>query len=208
MCKGVGHGSNYYGKPPTIAKHLRMDVGPVHSFQSQYFGRFPGIPKWHAAVARQLQTKGFLTTPFNRRRHFFGRRFEDETLREAIANVPQSFIGDYLNIGLRKVWENQTLRSAGLELLAQVHDAILIQYPTDQEQIIVPQVLDLMSFPVTIRDIDGQERELVIPTSAEVGWNWGHYELSDNPHGLIKFRRGEPDERTAPKETTLLDCRL
>ena len=34
---------------------------------------------------RQIQTQGFLTTALGRKRHFLGRRFDENTLREAIA---------------------------------------------------------------------------------------------------------------------------
>ena len=186
MAKRLGHGSNYYGTPPTMAKHIKMPVDLVRDFQQAYFKAFPGIRQWHHEVAKQLQTQGFLTTALSRQRYFLGRRFDDTTLREAIAYEPQSIVAELLNLWLWRVFEHLP----EVELLAQIHDAILIQYPKEIENEILPKVLALAKIPVAF-----PHSTLIIPASCEVGYNWGKSNKA-NPSGLIKWTghdgRSEP----------------
>jgi DNA polymerase-1 len=177
MAKRGGHGTNYYGKPRTMAMHLKVTTSVMEAFQKSYFSAFPGIRGWHTYVAAELQTRGSITTPLGRKRNFFGRRYEDATLREAIAYVPQSMVADILNLGLWRVWKYEKRA----ELLAQVHDAILIQYDEEVEEEVLTSVQDLMKVPVTLAG-----RTIIIPTEASVGWNWAHYD-TENPNGLKKW---------------------
>ena len=84
-----------------------------------------------------------------RRRQFWSRLNDNSTLRQAIAYVPQSTIGDLLNLGLLKVWKN--LKHTGLDILAQVHDAILGQCDIDKVDTLMPQVLEQMNNPLEIK---------------------------------------------------------
>ena len=199
MAKRGGHGTNYYGKPPTMAKHLKVPVGLVEHFQSEYFKAFPGIPRWHKLVAQELQTTGFLQTPFSRGRHFFGRLTDEATLRKAIAFLPQSSIADYLNTGMLRVWK----QFPEVQLLAQEHDAILVQYPKDLESELIPKIEQTLMFPVQFKD-----RELIIPVESCVGWNWGNHDKEANPNGLVKWRGCDAREETIIEETPFLDRRI
>ena len=100
-----------------------------------------------------------------RRRQFWGRLNDNATLREGIAYVPQSTIGDLLNLGLLKVWSN--LRYEGIDILAQVHDAILGQCDVDKVDELMPKVLYQMNNPLKIKG-----KEMIIPSSIEVGKTW------------------------------------
>jgi DNA polymerase-1 len=188
LSKKLGHGSNYYGTPPTMARHAKITTKLAQLFQDRYFPAFPGIPKWHRYVAQQLQQHQVLTTPFGRTRHFFGRPNDDATLREAIAFVPQSSTGDRMNLALWRIWKH--LRGAGVQLIAQVHDAVYFQYPERaDEQEIISEALQL----IDIR-LSHNGRELIVPGEAKVGWNWGNWDEKKNPNGLKKFKG--KDERS------------
>lgn len=183
--KRGGHLSNYYGKPFTMARHLRLPVYVTEDFQERYFGAFPGIPRWHQSCATQLHAEGFLTTALGFQRYFFGRRYDDTTLREAIAFEPQSLVAFILNAGLIRIWSK--FRHC-VHLLFQVHDAVLVEYPEEMEGELIPQLIDCLRIPVEVR---GQT--MCIDADAQVGWNWRKMK-SNNPDGLIKWT-GQ-DERT------------
>jgi DNA polymerase-1 len=168
MAKRAGHASNYNGTAWTIARVLKVPQAKIEEFQDKYFTAFPGIRLWHSEVQQQLQGRAKLQTPIGRVRHFFGRTKDDATLREAIAHVPQSTVGDILNLGLYRVWKN--LSRHGVQILAQVHDAILFQYPTHYD-ILVENVMEQMSIEVVINGIG-----VTIPVDAEVGYYWGNME--------------------------------
>ncbi len=191
MAKRAGHGTNYYGKPRTMAKFLKIDEEIVEEFQHKYFNAFPGIKKWHQTTASTLQLTQALTTCLGRTRHFFGRPADDTTLREAIAYEPQSVVGELLNLALWRVWRESHWGSLKeIEILAQVHDAILIQYPEEIEDSIIPKVINTMEIAVPIHG-----KTMTIPVSAEVGWNWRKYS-KENLSG-IKSYDGK-DERQKP----------
>ena len=137
MAKVLGHGTNYNGQPYTMAQHTKLDQKLIANFQLRYFAAFTAHKRWHAAVAETLRRDGFLVSLSGRRRWFFGRRDDDATIREAIAYDPQGSVGDILNRGMLQVW-----RTKKVQVLLQIHDAILIQYPEDRENEIVPAMLE------------------------------------------------------------------
>lgn len=198
LAKRAGHLSNYMGTAATMASSLHIERSLAAAFQAKYFELFPALPRWHRWVAEQLQTKGFLITPFGRKRFFFGRRNSDETLREAIAFVPQSAgTGDYLNLGLWRIWRRLW---PAVEVLTQVHDAVLIQYREEVEAEVIPKVQEYLKV-----DLNFNGRNFFIPSEVLVGWNWSHFnpkEPLENPWGIKAWpddRRGGPPQRTAPQ---------
>jgi DNA polymerase I len=188
MAKVLGHGTNYNGKPYTMSKHTKLAAPLIAEFQAKYFGAFPAHQRWHAAVASELIQYGHLTTITGRRRWFFGRRNDDTTIREAIAFGPQGAVGDILNLGMLKVW-----RLNVCQLLMQIHDAILIQYPEELEDEILPKVLKEIQVEVPL--VNG--RTLVIPSEAQVGWNWAKAD-EENPEGLMKWKGNDKRTRDTP----------
>jgi DNA polymerase-1 len=181
MSKRGGHGSNYYGTPFTMARHLKVPTKLMEEFQPKYFSAFPGIPKYHRWVAEQLQITRSLTTVFGRERTFFGRANDDTTLREAIAYLPQSATGDRLNLILYRVWKHMP----EVQLLAQVHDALYFQFDESlNESDVVAKALNL--FHVPLYD-EKSSRSYDVPGEAKTGWNWGDYDAETNPKGLKKF---------------------
>lgn len=182
MAKRGGHGTNYYGTPRTMARHLKVEEKVMVDFQKSYFKPFSGIRSWHEWVSRELAMNSSLTTLLGRKRIFYGRPGDDATLREAIAFEPQSVVGDLLNCALWRVWAHEKR----VQILGQVHDAIIFQYKTepnnpDLEADIINSVLKLTQIPIIAR-----ERELIIPSECMVGWNWSKAD-ANNPLGLVKW---------------------
>jgi len=203
MAKRGGHGTNYYGTPRTMAGHLKVEPRIMEEFQSKYFKAFSEIPEWHLFVKRELQTKGYLITPLGRRRHFFGRRDDDSTLREAIAFVPQSTIADYEDLGLYRVFEEGLNKRLPVEVMIQVHDAVLIMYPEEKETEVLEAVKKILRFTFTLNG-----RTFSIPVEAKSGWNWSNYDENKNPDGLKLYNGTESRTRQRSATTTLMDARL
>lgn len=189
MSKRGGHASNYMGTPFILAQHLKIEQRVAQEFQERYFAQFPGIPRWHRSTIFTLQTERKLTTPLGRVRYFFGRPDDKETWKEAIAHVPQSVIGDVLNVGLWRA------ARAGVDIRAQVYDSILFEFPDGEDDYWVPLVLTCVKVPVPV---NGQL--MVIGADAAVGWNWSQdkEERGDNPHGLIDYVPGGDRRRRPP----------
>lgn len=186
MSKKLGHGSNYLGQPPTMAKHARIPVAIADQFQKDYFNAFPCIPIWHQSVFYNLENLGYLISPFGRRRFFFGRPKEGSTRREAVAHVPQSMTGDEINKALLNLW-----RGDRVQLMGQVHDSILFQFPEHLRDEIVPWALEQAKTMLVLE----HGREFTVPVEAKTGWNWGNVS-DDNPDGLRKWKGGDERKRT------------
>jgi DNA polymerase I len=164
LAKKLGHGTNYYGKPRTMAKHTKTAVELIEDFQKRYFAGFPCIKEWHEHIKAMLKDEGQITTLFGRRRCFFGRPTEDSTLREAIAYAPQSMTADEINEGMLNLF-----RTNRVQLLVQVHDSLLFQYPEEEEDEIIPMALEKLRVPLVL----ARGREFAVPVDAKTGWNWG-----------------------------------
>jgi DNA polymerase-1 len=204
MAKKGGHGTNYYGTPKTMAGHLKMPVDTIAEFQHKYFTAFPNIPVWHKKVIQAIQLEHKITTCFGRERLFFGRASDASTWREAIAFEPQSTIADTLNFAAWRVqrrWQGKTV-----ELLAQVHDAIVVQYPEELEDELLPEILQEMIYPIPIHG-----RTMIIGVDAETGWNWCHFNPknpAENPDGIKKYKGHDDRTRQNLPHDNFLDWKL
>lgn len=198
MSKVLGHGTNYEGQPYTMRQHTKVALDVIEEFQQLYFEAFPELPAWHQRVKDILWTDGFLINLLGRRRRFFGRRNEADTQRKAIAYDPQGSVADILNRDMLEVW-----RLGIVQLMLQIHDAILIQYPEEKEDELIPQVLNAMRTEVPLEG----GRSLLIPNDVQTGWNWGKHS-ADNPDGLKKYSGTDPRKRGRFPSTSILDRRF
>jgi DNA polymerase I-like protein with 3'-5' exonuclease and polymerase domains len=177
--------SNYLLKPKNAAEHLKIPVSMAEEFQSNYYSAFSAIPKFHQWVAEQLQTKMYLTNVFGRRRDFFDRPDSDETIRKAVAYLPQSATGDRLNLGLYRIWKHMP----HVQLVAQVHDAVYFQAPNSYDKkLIDTQTKACLEVPLYIGD-----RKYLVPSEGKVGFNWGnYYDEKDAERDLAEDRLPRP----------------
>jgi len=194
MCKKLGHGSNYGGKPGTLSEQTKLPLTVVTAFQPKYFRAFPRLLDWHEWVDNQLRRYGNLTSLTGRSRWFFGRRSDDSTLREAIAYDPQCSLADIVNTAMLNLWRQRTAT-----LLFQDHDALTFQYPARDEDKIIPQLLKGLQVPIELAN----GRTLLIPFDAKCGWNKGDYNAETNPDGLKDWKPG--DKRKRSPEVSILD---
>lgn len=214
MCKKLGHGSNYGGKPQTLSTQTKLPISVVHDFQPKYFIAFPAHSQWHGWVERELRKTGYLVSLMGRKRWFFGRRNDDSTLRAAIAYDPQGSLADIVNRAMLRIWR-QTYHPGPLKdvaLMMQDHDALTFMYPEEQEDEIIPKLISELREPIEL----SHNRVLEIPYDAKVGWNKGEYccgnksdpkckecRKSPNPDGLRDWVPG--DTRKRRPEVHILD---
>jgi len=202
MAKRLGHGTNYIGSAYQMAKHIHVEKKIVEDFQDIYLNRaFPGIAQWHQTTATLLQTQGYLDTPFGRRRYFFSRLDSEDTLKEAIAYVPQSTIGEWLNLALWRMWYHMDLHGNGdFQCMMQVHDAVLVHYKDIShkfQQDILAKACAYMEFP-----IKAKYGTFIIPANVEgVGWNWRKYKEGTNNDGLLGLKKDEATNRKRTRST-------
>jgi DNA polymerase-1 len=192
--KKLGHGTNYYGTPPTMAMHTKVEKGQIVLFQQRYFEGFPLIgsydrdptrKNWHNWVRAQLDQFGFIITPhFSRRRYFFGRPDDDRTLREAIAYAPQSMTADEVDQGMIQVWEWKAREKIDIRFHIQVHDSALFSVPIKEAHELIPLVIEHMKVEWELKG----GRKFQVPLEAKVGYNWRDFDKNENLAGLVKYK--------------------
>lgn len=87
------------------------------------------------------------------------------------------------------------------ELLLENHDSIVVQYPEEKEDEIIPKILNLLHNELPLQ----HSRTLTIPYGCQTGWNWGKFS-KDNPNGLKDYRPN--DKRSRAPEVDILDRKL
>lgn len=194
MCKKLGHGSNYGGRPATLAQQAKLPEPVVIDFQPKYFRAFPSHIRWHSWVEDQLRRVGFLVNLTGRKRWFFGRRNDPSTLREAIAYDPQGSLADIVNRAMLRIWRERTAL-----VMMQDHDALTFMYPEDTEDEVIPLLQKQLIQTIPLKN----GRVLSIPYDCKVGWNKGEYDAKKNPDGLRDYTPG--DQRKRQPQVSLMD---
>ena len=192
LAKRLGHGTNYDGLM-SVGQATHLPMKQIKEFQARYFAGFPCIKAWHEWVQEQLDTTRQITTLYHRRRTFFGRPNDKKVFREALAFAPQSMTGDEMNAGWLRLWRSDPYREGRIQVLNQVHDSLLIQYREEDEDWIVPFIIDTLTERLELKG----GREFVMPVEAAIGWNWA-YASKANPNGLLGWKGPRKDTRETP----------
>lgn len=125
-------------------------------------GAFSKIKRWQEDTIAEVQTNGFLITPFGRRRTFWGHRNDQATLREAVAFRPQSIVVDYLNYGLRRAWSEL---EPVVQVLQQGHDSFLSQVDIADADVYIRKIVECLD-----NEIEVNGRPMKIPVDVKIGY--------------------------------------
>lgn len=172
LAKRIIHASNYGMGPVTFAKTAGISIPESKRLLNAYFAEYPRIRLWHMQIASILKRSGrVLVTPLGRKRIFLN-KWNDALLKEAYAYQAQSTVADLLNMGLRATHEHY--KNSDVEILLQIHDAILLQCPRDMVPEVARTVKRLLEIPIEINN-----HTLLIPADITVGDSWGSLEDYD-----------------------------
>lgn len=151
--KSLCHGTNYLGKPSGLAGRVGLIVHEVERIQKWYFGKFPRIAAYQEALKRQVEQRRFVKNPFGYRRYYFD-RIEGTIFNQAIAWIPQSSVGLLIN----HIWAKIVDECPEVQILLQVHDSLVGQYPIELRDVIRPKLLEVSKIVIPYAD------PLIIPT--------------------------------------------
>lgn len=123
-CKQGIHATNYGVSTKTLAITLGWTIATTSEFMRKWFSLHPNIPDiWHEKVEHELQTKRQASNRFGYRRVYFDRI--SGLLPEALAWGPQSTVAITCNKGGVQLRRNLPW----IDVLLQVHDELVIQFP-------------------------------------------------------------------------------
>ncbi len=168
--KKVVHGRNYRMGFQTMQDSLlkegfRLTLQECRNAGTAYTDANPRIEYLHQEISRALSTEQPLENAFGRRRRFFGRFNDEQTLKEAIAFLPQSEVADLISISIIAIefgtgelikmglWNGPELPPLwpDVQIHLQVHDAILWSCEPAQLDHLIPEVTKRMEIPITTK---------------------------------------------------------
>lgn len=183
VSKTLGHGSNYLGKPPHMARQSHIDVKLIEHYQSVYFSTCPELPQWHQWVVQQVQTKGEIVTMLGRARRFFGRPNDDSVIREAVAYEPQSVAADYCNESMLRLHKLILAGKLPATLRLSKHDELVFSCAESLEEQVETIIKEQMERRIILTSPNGDTRSWYVPAEVESGWNLGR-KSNENPNGI------------------------
>ena len=124
--KSFIHGTDYGGKPRTMAINCGISEAAAKIAQAKWFNAFPGIHRWQKRVAETLFSTHTVENRFGFKITYFDR--VDSVVPEALAWGPQSTVAIIINTVLRRVYDRWEARGDQVvQLLMQVHDSFVCQ---------------------------------------------------------------------------------
>lgn len=196
--KKANHGLNYDEGYKTFALMNEIPEFEAKKMVELYHQAYPNIRNiWYNRVQDRMRTDRTLTNYFGRKRRFYN-KLGDSLYKAAYAQEPQSTVSDNLNLGMCEIYESDEMSVAPLEMLAQVHDSVLSQYPDDDLGLLAECIAyQKMCMDKTIT-LNG--RTFTIGTDIKVGYNWAdmeevpfstdQQELVDNLKKVLQDARG------------------
>lgn len=188
--KKSNHGLNYDEGPNGFAMINEIDQAEAKKIVNMYHSIYPGIRIWYEAIKRQLQEDRTLTNCFSRAVRFLG-GWNDTLWKSAYSMLPQSSVVDSLNMGMVELYEDKAFAAPegyNADILAQVHDSILIQVP-------IANISTRESFEAfrerirtaTSPTLEYNNRQFKIASDYKFGLNWGEFNKDKNPNGMREF---------------------
>lgn len=128
----------------------------------------PFLRGWWESIQLQLKTNRTIATPkpFARKRVFYG-RLDDDLYREAYNFVPQSTVGDIINVACIDL--DRLLNSEDGRIILQVHDEIDLEVDEKRVQEVKYLVRQALEIPILVYD---DLPPLYIPVEITTGKNW------------------------------------
>ena len=158
------HALNYDMRAPTFAQQSGISLAEAKRCRALYFATFPKLDIWHREVAYRLTKSRTMCTPFGRKRLFLG-QYSETLVKEALAFVPQSTVGDITTRGVRLLHDSLP---TGASLALTVHDSITVDCAPEQVEEVIGLMQGALTYPLAING-----RTCVIPIDFKVGSNWG-----------------------------------
>lgn len=179
--KKSNHGYNYGLMAPAFALQNEVPEEDAQHSYDGYHDAYIGLHAWHDRVKLKLQKEKMLTNCFGRQVRLIG-RWDTHLWNQAYSFEPQSTVVDLINEAMYETYmqsaPGRDIYLRPVELLAQVHDSLVFQYPI-REGIYnmskaIMRIKELME-PTLM----GSQKEYILATDAKMGYSWGKKEMVD-----------------------------
>lgn len=187
--KKSNHGLNYDEGYLNFALLNEMEPIEARRIVTMYHDIYPGIRKSYEVTKRQLQKDRTLTNCFGRKVRFMG-EWGNDLWKSAYSFVPQSTVVDSLNQGMMKIYNDGLItRVWNVDIIAQVHDSILMQVPIEMvqdEQTFLGFIQKVTDYTSPTLSYNGNDFK--IASDFKIGYNWGGKHKVHNKEGMRDYK--------------------
>jgi hypothetical protein len=171
--KKCNHGLNYDMRYKRFALTTEMDESDAKKLVDLYRKvAYPGIPIWHQTIQNELREDRTLTNCFGRKRLFLD-AWGPELFDAAYAFKPQSTVFDICRIGFERMYADESDLIYPMDLLMQVHDSIVVQYPKSDPQRLALALQKVgLDYMMPLLHYNGRDFRLNV--TAQIGFDRGH----------------------------------
>lgn len=168
IAKTVNFGILYGQSPYGLSEELNITVQEAHRFIETYFDNYSGVKKYIEKLKDLCEQKGYSETYWGRRRTI-PEIYDKNKIRRsygermAVNTAIQGTAADLIKISMIRI--NKQIESLESKLLMQVHDELIFDVVTGEQDKIIEIIRNSME--------NGFDFELPLKTSIEVGKNWG-----------------------------------
>lgn len=187
--KKSNHGNNYRMSPERWTQVINAEsdnppfvtvmLSEARKYNKRWLDLYVGIKQWWREIERQLRENRTLTTPYGRRRVFYG-AWNDSLFKEATAYIPQSTVADHalgctqstlgIEGGILAISKLPDIK-AHCRIVTSAHDSVLIEVPKGSELELAPQIYNKFCRPLEIKG-----EVFTIPVDVEIGDRYGELE--------------------------------
>jgi len=166
MSYGLAYGLSAFG----LARQLRIDNKEAKTLMADYFERFGGVRDYLRSVVDEARERGYTETLFGRRRPFPDLTSPNHILRanaerQALNAPMQGTAADIMKVAMNRIEQQLIADGFTSRLLMQVHDELLLEVTSEEEERVRELVTHHMSTAAT----------LSVPLDVQVGrgrtWN-------------------------------------
>lgn len=132
---GIVYGISSFG----LSQDLSISKKEAADYIEQYFETYPGVKRFLDNMVTEAKKQGYVTTMYGRRRpipELSSNNFMQRSFGERVAmNSPiQGTAADIMKIAMIRVWERLHRENLRSRLILQVHDELLIETETSEEE--------------------------------------------------------------------------
>lgn len=166
--KRIRHSTNYSAGPAVLAADLSCSMNEAKALLDQFHASCPQLRLWHREIEKELYRTRTLTNLLGRK-HRFLERWGDDLFRSAYSYIPQSTVGDLLNLAIVRFYNKY---GSEIDVVLQLHDAMYILSKIDEMEHNMALMKEAMMIPLKVN-----EEEFMIDVDFSYGKTWG--EMTD-----------------------------
>lgn len=165
--KTIRHAVSYSAGPKIVADKLGCSMAEGKTALQRFFDSCPQLRMWHQRIQYELSQTRTLANLFGRK-HKFLEFWGDELFRSAYSYIPQSTVGDLLNMAMVKFYDTY---GSLVDIVLQLHDAFYVLSDENEVDANMSRMRECMLIPLRCN-----EEEFIIDVDFSVGKYWGEME--------------------------------